>query len=185
MTTGKPTKSTPSWSDVKPKLAEFDRAGLLGLVQDLYAANKDNQAFLHARFGLGDDPLKTYKQVINHWINPPDYRKPISVSKAKKAISNYKKALGLPEGLAELTVFYCEEVFIFLAECGTDDNGYLHALVRMFEQALEYALALPEAPKAAFLARLDRLRQLGPDAAWGLGDDIDYVWSKAGLAVEK
>jgi hypothetical protein len=43
-------KTTPSWTDVKTRLADFDRAGLIGLIQDLYAANKDNQAFLHARF---------------------------------------------------------------------------------------------------------------------------------------
>jgi len=87
-------KKTPSWSDVKIKLADFDRAGLIDLVQDLYAAHKDNKAFLHARFGLGDDPLEPYKDVIIRWINPPDFRSPISVSKAKKAISDYKKALG-------------------------------------------------------------------------------------------
>ena len=49
MATKKPTKAAPSWSDVKTKLSDFDRAGLLGLVQDLYAASKENQAFLHAR----------------------------------------------------------------------------------------------------------------------------------------
>ena len=48
-------KITPSWSDVKTKLADFDRTGLIGLVQDLYTASKDNQTFLHARFALGDD----------------------------------------------------------------------------------------------------------------------------------
>ena len=37
--------SAPSWSDAKAKLAAFDRAGLLGLVQDLYAASKDNLDF--------------------------------------------------------------------------------------------------------------------------------------------
>lgn len=57
------TKSAPGWSDVKTKLADFDRAGLIGLVQDLYAASKDNQAFLHARFALGGDVLKPYKAV--------------------------------------------------------------------------------------------------------------------------
>src|SRR3712207_7311676 len=50
----KPKKAAPSWSDVKGRLAEFDRTALLGLVQDLYAASKDNQAFLHTRFALGD-----------------------------------------------------------------------------------------------------------------------------------
>ena len=57
-------KSTPSWSDVKTKLVDFDRAGLLGLLQELYSANKDNQAFLHARLSLGDDVLKPYKVTI-------------------------------------------------------------------------------------------------------------------------
>lgn len=51
----KSTKAIPSWSDVKTRLVDFDRAGLLGLIQDLYAASKDNKAFLHARFALGDD----------------------------------------------------------------------------------------------------------------------------------
>ncbi len=49
----KPKKTAPGWSDVKNRLAGLDRAGLLGLVQDLYAASKDNQAFLHTRFDLG------------------------------------------------------------------------------------------------------------------------------------
>ncbi len=182
MAAKKLTKTIPSWSDVKTRLADFDRAGLLGLVQDLYAASKDNKTFLHARFGLGDDPLEPYKDVITQWINPPDYRKPQSVAKAKKAISDYKKALGQPEGLAELTVFYCEEVFDFLAGCGMDDEGFYDALVRMFEQALKYVLALPAVQQAAFLARLDRVRQLGQDVGWGVGDDFEHFWAEAGLA---
>lgn len=177
-------KNTPSWRDVKTRLADFDRAGLLELVQDLYAASKDNKAFLHARFGLGDDPLEPYKDVIICWINPPDYRHPISVSKAKKAISDYKKALGQPKGLAELAVFYCEEVFDALAACGMDDEGFYEALVRMFEQALKYVLALPKAQQLAFLARLDRVRQLGQDVGWGVGEDLNHFWSEAGLARE-
>ncbi len=50
-------QSTPSWSVVKTQLTDFDHAGLVSLVRDLYAASKDNQAFLHARFdlGVGDD----------------------------------------------------------------------------------------------------------------------------------
>jgi hypothetical protein len=51
-------KKSPTRSDVKAKLAKFDRASLLGLVKDLYGASNDNQAFLHARFGLGVDVFK-------------------------------------------------------------------------------------------------------------------------------
>ena len=45
----------PSWKAVKTTLQSFDRAGLLGFVQDLYALDSDNKAFLHARLGLGSD----------------------------------------------------------------------------------------------------------------------------------
>ena len=91
---------------MKKRLAEFDRAGLLGLVQDLYGFSKDNRAFLHARFGLNDDVLAPYKAIIDRWLWP-DLAKnqSTSVATAKRAIAAYKKAAGQPEGLAELMVF--------------------------------------------------------------------------------
>jgi len=92
----KPSGSKPTWTDVKTKLAAFDRAGLLGLVQHLYMASKDNQAFLHARFALaGDDGLKPYKATIDRWLWPDVFKnQDTSVAKAKKAIADYKKAVG-------------------------------------------------------------------------------------------
>jgi hypothetical protein len=53
-------RSQPKWTDVKAKLAGLDRIGLIGLIQDLYSAHKDNQAFLHTRFGLGENVLEPY-----------------------------------------------------------------------------------------------------------------------------
>ena len=101
--------SQPTWTDVKAKLASFDRLGLLGLIQDLYAAHQDNQAFLHARFGLGEDVLKPYKEKLDRWLWPDVLRnQDTSVVRAKQAISGFKKAVGDPAGLAELMVFYCE-----------------------------------------------------------------------------
>ena len=50
MATKKTPKTNPSWSDVKTKLGDFHRAGLMGLVQGLYSGSKNNKAFLHARF---------------------------------------------------------------------------------------------------------------------------------------
>ena len=77
-------KNSPSWSDVKAKLADFDRAGLIGLVQDMYAASKDNQAVLHARFALGGDVLKPYKATIDRWVWPEVFKnQDTSVAKAK------------------------------------------------------------------------------------------------------
>ena len=86
--------NTPSWSDVKTKLLYFDRAGLLGLLQNLYAANKDNQAFLHARLSLGDDVLKPYKATIDRWLWPDMFKnQDTSVAKAKSLSPITKKPL--------------------------------------------------------------------------------------------
>ena len=69
------SKSHPTWTDVKIKLEDFDRAALLGLIQSLYTANKDNQTFLHARFGLGGDVLEPYKKIIDRWLWPDVLRR--------------------------------------------------------------------------------------------------------------
>jgi hypothetical protein len=66
------------------------------------------------------------------------------VSEAKKAISDYRKAVGRLEGMAELTVFYCEEAFNLFDVYAVEDEGYYTALVRMFEQAMKRVIALPE-----------------------------------------
>jgi hypothetical protein len=122
-------KAVASWRSVKAGLRSFDRTALLGLIQDLYATSKDNQAFLHARLNMGGNPLKPYKAVISRWVCPDIFKnQPVSVAKAKKAIADYKKAIGYPEGMAELSVFYCEEAIVFLRDCGMDDEGYYSAL---------------------------------------------------------
>ncbi len=41
--TKRQSKSHPTWTDVKAKLADFDRAALLDLIRSLYSAHKDNQ----------------------------------------------------------------------------------------------------------------------------------------------
>ena len=175
----KDRKAAVSWSSVKVGLRDFDRAALIGLVQDLYAVSKENQAFLHARLNLGGDPLKPYKAVISRWVFPDIFKnQPVSVAKAKKAIADYKKAIGYPEGMAELSVFYCEEAIAFLRDCGMDDEGYYSALVLMFEQALKWVTALPKDQQKPFLERLGRVRAAGRQIGWGVGDKMADLWSR-------
>lgn len=150
---------TPTWSDVKAKLADFDRAGLLALAQNLYAASKDNQAFLHARLNLGGDVLKPYKTTIARWLWPDvDMNQDISVAKAKKAIADYKKAIGQPEGVSELMTFYCEQAAGFSNDVGLQDEGFFDALIRMFENALKVSVSLSVIQRDALQMRLDEVR---------------------------
>ena len=173
------SKSQPTWTDVKAKLEGLDRAGLLGLIQSLYGAHKDNQTFLHSRFGLGEDELEPYKKIIDRWLWPDVLRRQdTSVSQAKQAISDYKKAVGDPEGVAELMIFFCEQAAGFCSDIYTDDEGYFDALVRMFEQALKFANALSTDRRDDLVSRLDRVRTISHDFGYGVGDNMDFLLSK-------
>lgn len=174
-------KSSPSWVDVKARLTELDRSDLLGLVQDLYAAHKDNQAFLHARLHLGTKVLKPYEATIDRWLWPDVFKNQnTSVAKAKKAITDYKKAAGTADGLAELMVFYCEQASGFSSDVGMDDETYLGALVWMFDQALKAVTALPPTQQDPPWARLEIVRDRCQDIGYGAGDDMDALFAAHG-----
>jgi hypothetical protein len=169
-------RKSPTWSDVKAKLADFNRASLQGLVKDLYGASKDNQSFLHARFGLGPDVLNPYKAGIDRWLWPDLHKnQDVSASKAKKVITDYKKAIGRPEGLAELMVFYCERASDFSITFGFADEAYFGALLTMFERALKISITLPVDQRDAVLDRLDDVRRISHNLGYGVGDEMDIL----------
>lgn len=175
-------KKTASWSDLKAHLVGMEKDQLLALVKDLYGASKETQQFLHARYAVGgSDVLEPYKATITQWINPGDVRKPLSVSKAKKAITDYKKAVGDPQGLAELGVFYCEQVFASLDLCTSEDESFYDALCVMFAQALGRIQKLPQADRSPYIERMWQVRLKGNEIGWGVWDDFEQAWETAGL----
>lgn len=145
-------------------------------------ASKDNQTFLHARFTLGGDVLKPFKVTIDRWLWPDAFKnQDTSVAKAKKAISEYKKAIGQPEGIAEPMVFYCERASGFSADVGYQDDGYFDALIRMFEQSLQMIAALPDTQRPALWARLAEVRRTSDNSGYGVGDDMDALLAEYGV----
>ncbi|MGA8514778.1 MAG: hypothetical protein WB821_08395 [Burkholderiaceae bacterium] len=175
-------KKAATWSDIKTKLSNIDRPGLLVLLQDLYAANKDNQTFLHARFDVGGDILKPYKATISRWLWPDLYGKlDHSVAKAKKAIADYKKAIGRAEDTAELMVFYCEQAAGFASEVGLDDGSYYDALVRMYAQALKSCDALPLQVREDLHLRLKNTCALCCNFGYGVYDEVSDLLAMHGI----
>lgn len=167
-------KAKPSWSYVKAKLSGFDDAGMLALVHDLYSSSKENQDFLHTRFGLGAETLKPYKVTIARWLWPDISKgQDVSVSRAKKAISDYKKAVGRPEDLAELMIFYCEQASGFCDDVGFSDENFFVSLMNVFIQTLKLANTLPPTQREILLVRLDEVSRVSHKFGYGLGDEMD------------
>ena len=129
------TASGQTTGEIKPDMdrceeqaASFDCAALLAMLQDPYAADESNRAFFHVRFCLSEDPLQPYKMTIDRSLWPDIFRgQRASVSKAKRAITDYKNAVGNRESLAELMVFYCERTAGFCADVYHTDPAYFDA----------------------------------------------------------
>ena len=125
---------------------------------------------------MGEDVLRPYKETLDRWLWPDVLRnQDASVAKAKQAFSSYRKAVGEPAGLAELMVFYCESAAGFSNDVGNQDEGYLYALVHMFEQALKVTRQLSAGDRDALIVRLDRVRTLSHNLGYGVGDAMDSL----------
>ena len=156
----KSTEKSATWSNLRCSLNDLDRPALLDLIRDLYTVSVDNQAFLHARLFPGEDGL----------------------ARATKAVADYRQAAGHPEGLAELAVFYCESCKSHLSCCGMNDADYFNALADMFEQALQAIVTLDPEQQDVFVERLERVRHEGRNWGWGVGDEMNDLVAKYGLA---
>lgn len=121
-------------------------------------------------------------QYIERWLWPDIIRNQnTSIAKAKKAVADYKKATGTTEGLAELSVYYCECAAGFSNEVGLQDEGYFDALVRMFEQALKKINELTSEHQPAFTHRLSAVKHACDYFGYGVADDMDYLLSDYGV----
>lgn len=170
--------SGPTWSEVKGEVAKLEAKGLVQLVADLYRLSSDNKAFLHARFGVGPDPLGPYRETIDECMYPDviSGNQPIQVAKAKRAISSYTKAVGDPLGEAELMIFFVECGNSFTVNFGDIDEAFYDALVGMYRRAIAKVLLLPEEQRNDFQDRLETIMTSASGIGWGYYDALcgDY-----------
>jgi hypothetical protein len=95
---------------------------------------------------------------------------------AKKAIADYKKAIGRVEGMVELSIFYCEEAVGFLESCGVENENYVAALIRMYDRSIEFVSRLPPAERVSCLKRLDKLRSRVKNVGWAVEEEFNSLW---------
>jgi hypothetical protein len=72
-------------------------------------------------------------------------------------------------------VRYCESAAGFSNDVGYQDEGYLDALVHMFEQALKVTCQLSADNRDDLIVRLDRVRTISHNLGYGVGDAMDSL----------
>ncbi|OHE24459.1 MAG: hypothetical protein A2Z43_07870 [Syntrophobacterales bacterium RBG_19FT_COMBO_59_10] len=165
-------KQTPSWSDVKTALARLDQQGLLELISDMYNLSKDNKDFLHTRFSVGDDTLAPYKKIIEECMCPDIPNEPVRIIRAKRAISDYSKAIRDAKGEAELLTYFVECGNKLTLDYGDIDEDFYDSLLDVYGQAIKKALTLPDHEQGNFRKRLKKIMLSSNGIGWGYHDGL-------------
>jgi len=171
-----PQKKQPTWSDIKRKLAEIDRPGLLGLVQDLFHASADNRAFLASRFLAAEDggaALEEMREKIITQFFPKRGVGDPNLREARKVISLYRRSRGDARGLSELMLTYVEAGTRFTNTYGDIDEAFYNSLSSVLADLMKL-LKTPEgmAEYSNFAPRLSHLASNARDVGWGYGDEV-------------
>jgi hypothetical protein len=169
-------RNPATWSNVKASLDSMDRAGLLGVIRDLYDASATNRRFLHARFVQAVPAIEEYRRLVRSAVFPdPFSQRPIRLRDGTTAITEYKRATGDLNGTVDLMLEFVEAGTEQAADLGYGEDAYFAALERKVTEIVKAVDALPEAARQAAITRLIKLGEYQDVIGWGYGDFLGDV----------
>jgi hypothetical protein len=161
-------------TDLRARLKTFDRAGLVGLIADLYKASPANRRFLHSRLFAQHGAIEEYRRMVAKAVYPdPFSRRRVSLRDATAAITQYRRATGDVTGAVDLMLTFVEAGTEQAADLGYGDDSYFNALETKLKAIAKLFDELPASARAATTSRLRRVRDRGKDMGWGYGDFVD------------
>ena len=176
----KKRQKKPVWKDIEKRISKFDKAQFTELIHELYGLSSDNKDFLLTRFSIGENPLATYKKIVQDAIHPYlEDGEPLEIEKANDAISRYAKAVDDPPDEAELRTFYVECGNNFTLSYGDIDEDFYDAMLEMYEYAIETVLELPPKEREGFKARLQNIMESANGIGWGYYDGLCGLYEEA------
>jgi hypothetical protein len=165
------SKKPASWSNVKATLSSMDRAGLVGVIRDLYDVSPANRRFLHARFVPAAATLDEYRDLVDKAVFPdPLSQRPIRLRDAAAAITDYKRSTGDLVGVVDLLLTFVEAGTEQAAALGYGNETYFSTLERKLAEAVSLLDGLPDEARGKAVARFIRLGKYHDKIGWGYGD---------------
>ncbi len=172
------TKKHGGWSAVCQQLATWEKPALLALLKDLYEAAGGNRDFIHARCQAGEcggEVLEKYRGNIVEQFFPTRGDGKLKLEEARKAIRDYRKAMGNLPGTAELLMTYVENGARFTHEYGDMDERFYDSV----ESALDELAALLRGEARGmypqFRDRLARVEKMTDGIGWGFNDFVGDI----------
>ena len=161
------------WKDIRSALNNISQKDLTSLLGEMYKLNQQNQLFLETRFGKQTDKLEGYKNIIKKSICPDEpWKKDVSLSQGRRAIEDYKKALGETEELIDLMIYYCECGVLFTNTFGDIDEHFYSSVESMYESVLDI-LKKHNQFKSQFFSRIEKIVHDTDGIGWGFHDNLE------------
>ena len=170
-------KKTLSWIDVKRKIKRFNADQLIDLIGDLYRLSANNKEFFHTRFTLSEDPLESYKRIIQDAIHPYlEENETLDIGLAEDAIERYSKAIDDVKGETELMIFFVECGNNFTLSYGDIDDDFYDALLSMYEKSILNVAELTPKDQEVFKERLYQIMDSASGIGWGYHDGLRELY---------
>ncbi|MCX6842411.1 MAG: hypothetical protein NTX53_09050 [candidate division WOR-3 bacterium] len=177
-------RTTPTWTDIRRKLAQTDMDYVIGVVKALFDFSKENRTFLASRLFPETDwsaLLEKCRKQVREAVFPVAPRQ-IRLGDARKAISAYKKATSDLAGTAELMLVYVESGTECAQSYGEDSDSFYNSLTSVMEELLK--ILCDERNRRLFERLRERvcdLERKAGDTGWGYGERISDRLAEAGL----
>jgi midasin (ATPase involved in ribosome maturation) len=152
---------------------------LVALVRELARLNKDNRAYLEAKFAEPSEIPKAaeyYKQIIKNEFFPTKGFGKLRLRKVKRAISDFKKATGDAQAVLDLMVYYVEYGTRFTSEYGDIDERFYSSMESMFKDVIDTLNKMGDRELTdSFRPRLEGIVVDAEGTGWGYYDNLSYM----------
>lgn len=168
------------WNVLKKELSKLEKSDLLVTIRDLHSLSAENKRFLEARLSSTEDTLEEYRNIVEENMFPDIFDgNNISLSKARNAITEYRRATGDDLGTLDLMISYVAFGTDFTAEYGDMWEGFYDSLESMFGKILEKLGSLDPVSRRKFRNRVKQIVEAAHGMGWGYYDAIESMLTEA------
>ena len=175
------SKTTSEWRKVKIKLEKKSHTDLIKMIKALYDRSDNNKNFIKASISEGLAIIEPYKNIISDaiYLDTNDRYSEIEFSKARKAISDFKKANSDAKCVLDLMIHYVEVGTYQTNGICIDYAQYYDSLESMFKSIIKRLLNQDKEYANHFRPRLEAIIMNSSHAGWAYGETIEEMYNEA------
>ena len=170
------------YTGLKKQLEDMTKPELVALVVELVRLDKDNLAYVEAKFAGPSEITKAaeyYKLIIKNEFFPARGFGKIRLRIVKRAISDFKKATGNTQAVLELKLYYVENGTRFTNEYGDIDDPFYSSMESMFKDVIDTLNKMGDTELTErFRPRLRRIVDNAEGIGWGYYDNLSDMFDE-------